>query len=101
MFCSVLQYIYSTLFWNEWKMKKSSFENLTQWWEAQFFATVQRLERDIVKLEKGLMDNPGTVQKEFLKKKRMEHGSFLQEQTKGAFIKDMDAPSSYLFIFLI
>ncbi len=50
------------------------------------------------------MDNPGTVQKDFLKKKRMELGCFLQERTKRAMIrakfcsiKDMDAPSSYFF----
>lgn len=68
-------------------------------------ATIQKLQRDIQALEITLVNNnnDGNVQSEHLKKKK-ELCSLLQEQVKGAFIrarycciKDMDAPSSYLF----
>lgn len=66
--------------------------------------TVKSLQRDIVSLEKDMLNNMGSVNNERLNKKKEELGSFLQEKVKGALIrsiicsiKDMDAPSAYFF----
>lgn len=59
--------------------------------------TVKSLQRDIVSLEKDMLNNMGSVNNERLNKKKEELGSFLQEKVKGALIrsricsiKDMD-----------
>lgn len=110
-------------FWNDWKLKKVSFENVLMWWEvgkanirtfcqnysshstSMVKAAVQKLQRDIQSLENILVINKddGRIKNEHLNKKK-ELGSLLQEQVKGALIraricsiKDMDAPSSYFF----
>ncbi len=110
------------VFWNNWKLKKSSFENLCQWWDVgkgnirlfcQNYAfhtstivktTVQTLQKDIQLLEKHLGSNNERIQGDVLNKKKQELSSLLKEQAKGALIrakfcsiKDMDAPSTFFF----
>lgn len=116
-FCEKFQF-----FWDDWKLKKDTFENLSLWWDvgkanirifcqnytshttALMKTTVKSLQRDIASLEKDILINNGTVNNERLNKKKEELGIFLQEKVKGALIrsricsiKDMDAPSAYFF----
>ncbi|XDV49743.1 hypothetical protein PO909_018933 [Leuciscus waleckii] len=111
------------LFWKNWKTRKSSFENLNQWWDVgkvnirmlcQNYSshigsvvrdTVKRLQRDIELLEQDIFNNNNElVHDDALQKKNKELGTFLQEQVKTALIrarfcsiKDMDTPSTYFF----
>lgn len=110
------------VFWSNWKLKKSSFESLCQWWDVgkvnirlfcQNYAsqtstivknTVRTLQKDIESMERNLVSSSEAVHCDVLKKKKQELNSYLQEQAKGALIrarfcsvKDMDAPSAFFF----
>ncbi len=110
-------------FWNNWKLKKLSFENLGQWWDVgnvnkilfcqnytihtstMVKTTVTTLQKEIQLLEKHLEDNTERVHGDVLNKKKQELSSLLKEQAKGALIrakfcsiKDKDALSIFFLI---
>jgi len=110
------------VFWDIWKLKKNSFENLSQWWDVgktniKMFcqnyafhsssilnATVKVLQSDIESIERQAVNNNEVVQCHGLNEKRQELSSLLHEQAKGALVrsrycsvKEMDAPSAFFF----
>lgn len=111
-----------TLFWNDWKQKKGTFESLSQWWElgktqikvfcqnytacttAKIKTTIQRLEKEILNLETDLGNQNTPEVGRVLLEKRQDLGFFLQEWIKGALVRarmaavtDMDVPSAFFF----
>lgn len=113
---------YFEIFWQQWKMKKSSFENLRQWWDIgkvnikrfclQYTAnstnvlreTIESVENEISSIEAELIHRYDPSLSNTLQKKKMELGSYLNERVKGALVRsrfisvaDMDAPSAYFF----
>ena len=109
-------------FWERWRGSKERLENRRQWWEVgkthirvfcqryaasisgRVKAAVRKLEQEIGEIERPLLlcNDPGL--QVVLHLKRVELGSFLQDQVKGALIRacvtnirDMDGPTAFFF----
>lgn len=108
---------YFEIFWKQWKMKKSSYENLRQWWDIgnvnikmfceQYTAnstnvlreTIESVENEISSIEAELINryDPSFSK---LQRKKMELGSYLNKalvRSRFISVADMDAPSAYFF----
>lgn len=110
------------VFWETWKMEKSCFENIIEWWEVgkahirsfcqQYTShsslvlkkTLEWLENEIIDIEKSMNENDTLTLQDRWTEKKKKLSSFLNEKVKGALIRsrflkirDMDGPSSFFF----
>lgn len=106
------------------KQNRSFFENIIQWWEvgkahirdfSQKYAsfssvplkdTLKWLETEIINIEMSMIANDDANLKDIWSEKKSHLSSLLDERVKGVLIrnrfltlKDIDAPTSYFFLF--
>lgn len=109
------------VFWMEWKKQKSNYEDIVQWWDigkaqirifcqnyiystnGRIKKTVSELEKEIKQIESELIVGDVEIVGKLEEKKRVL-ASLFHEKAKGAlirarfaFVREMDAPSSFFF----
>jgi len=119
-------------FWETWKREKNNYEDITQWWEVgkvhirhfcqqkvhirhfcqQYTShsslvlknTIDGLEKEIMEIEKDMIESEPLILKELWEGKKKELSSILNEKVKGVLVKsrftairDVDGPTTFFF----